>query len=197
MKLIGITGGVGAGKSQILDYIKNQYNAFVLLADQVANDLKKKGQSCYKPLVELLGEDVLDLEGEIDKAKMAAIIFHNEEKLAKVNELIHPAVRKYIYDQIEEKKASGVYEYFFLEAALLIEEHYDEVVDELWYIYADEATRSHRLKKNRGYDDDRIKAIMEGQLSEAVFREKCDFVIDNSKALEDTYRQIKDRMEAK
>lgn len=195
MRIIGITGGVGAGKSAILSYIGENYKARVILADQVANDLKMPGGCCYDSLVALLGEEVLLENKTIDKAKMAQIIFHDAEKLAKVNALIHPAVKQYIMEQIESEREKGEISYLFIEAALLIEERYDEIVDELWYIYADADTRRKRLRENRAYSDDRIDAIMAGQLTEDKFREKCQFVIDNSKELAYAYKQIDRKME--
>lgn len=195
MRIIGITGGVGAGKSELLHYIETHYKARILLADQVANDLKLPGAICYEPLVAILGKDVLCEDGTIDKAKMAQIIFHDEGKLALVNALIHPAVKRYILEEIEKEAAKREVEYFFIEAALLIEEHYEAIVEELWYIYADEAVRAERLRKSRQYSEDRIKSIMAGQLPEQEFRNRCQFVIDNSTTLEEAYLQIDHKME--
>lgn len=101
MKVIGITGGVGAGKSQILKYLEEKYQARILMADQAAHIVKEKGQSCYEPLVRLLGSKVLDEQGEIHKGRMAAMIFSDEKLLLQVNAIIHPEVRKYIWGQIE------------------------------------------------------------------------------------------------
>jgi dephospho-CoA kinase len=126
---------------------------------------------------------------------MAEIIFHDTEKLAKVNAMLHPAVRDYITEEIAKEQKSDKLDYLFIEAALLIEEHYDEIVDELWYVYADTETRRRRLKEKRGYSDDKIDNIMEKQLTDDVFREKCQFVIDNSDKLAYTYEQINGRME--
>lgn len=195
MRIIGITGGVGAGKSELLHYIETHYKSRILLADQVANDLKLPGAICYEPLVAILGKDVLCEDGTIDKAKMAQIIFHDEGKLALVNALIHPAVKRYILEEIEKEAAKREVEYFFIEAALLIEEHYEAIVEELWYIYADEAVRAERLRKSRQYSEDRIKSIMAGQLPEQEFRNRCQFVIDNSTTLEEAYLQIDHKME--
>lgn len=195
MITIGITGGVGAGKSAILEYIKQNYNARIILADDVANEIKLPGECCYEPLIELLGEDVLDELGYIDRGKMAAVIFSDAKLLTEVNNLMHPMVKKYIVDEIQKEKQAGKYDFFYVEAALLIEEHYDEIVDELWYIYTEEKIRRERLKANRHYSDAKIDAIMAKQLPEAVFREKCQFVIDNSKELAYAYNQIKSKME--
>ena len=193
MKIIGITGGVGAGKSRILKHIKENYNAKILLADEVANEIKLRGRECYEPLVRLLGTEVLGADLEIDKGKMAQIIFRDQEKLQAVNAILHPAVRQCILHRIREEQQKGEADYFILEAALLIEEHYDEIVDELWYIYADEKTRSKRLKKSRGYSEEKIHAIMAGQLSEEEFRASCQVVIDNSKTPEEACRQVDER----
>ena len=163
----------------------------------MAHLIKEKGERCYYRLVELLGEEVLDPKsGQIDKKKMAAMIFEDEVLLEKVNDIVHPEVRAYLEERIREAKEAGDVELMFIEAALLIEAGYKEVVDEMWYIYADEDVRRERLKKNRGYSDEKITQIMEAQLSEEEFRESCDFVIDNSKTLRNSYKQIKQKLEA-
>ncbi len=195
MKIIGITGGVGAGKSRILKHIKENYNARILLADEAANEIKLRGRECYEPLVRLLGTEVLGRDLEIDKGRMARIIFSDKEKLSAVNAILHPAVRRFILQSIEEEKQKNEVDYFVLEAALLIEEHYDEIVDELWYIYADEATRSKRLKDSRGYSEEKIHAIMAGQLCDEEFRASCQVVIDNSKTMEEACRQVDERLD--
>lgn len=87
----------------------------------------------------------------------------------------------------EEKKGT---DYFFIEAALLIEDHYDTIVDEMWYIYADEDTRRKRLKESRGYSDSKIDDIFASQSSDDVFRRFCSVVIDNSGSIEDTKIQL-------
>lgn len=197
MRLIGVTGGVGAGKSQILSYIKKHYKCRIYLADEVAHLVKEKGEWCYYKLVELLGEEVLEPKtGQIDKKKMAAMIFEDEELLEKVNSIVHPGVRVYLEERIREAREEKDVELMFIEAALLIEAGYKEVVDEMWYIYADADVRRERLKKNRGYSDEKITQIMEAQLSEEEFRTSCDFVIDNSGTLRNSYKQIKNKLEA-
>ena len=75
MKVIGITGGVGAGKSEILSYIRERYNCRILLADEAAHKVKEKGQPCYEKLVALLSDEILDETGNINKVKMAEKIF--------------------------------------------------------------------------------------------------------------------------
>ena len=177
MRFIGITGGVGAGKTEILKYIGQHYKCEIYLADDIGHKVKEPGTEGYQALVELLGRDIL-------------------RALEKVNQIIHPAVKKYLADRLAEARAKGDVELFFVEAALLIENGFGEVVDEMWYIYAREEVRRKRLSVSRGYTPEKIDRIMSSQLSENEFRKHCDFVIDNSDSLENSYRQIRQKLEA-
>lgn len=190
MKIIGITGGVGAGKTQILSYIGEHYQCRIIRADETAHLLYEKGQACYQALVELLGNRILDGNGAIDKKKMAELIFQDKELLENVNAIVHPAVKQYILEQISYEKEKKEADYFFIEAALLIEEHYDEIADELWYIHSDADIRKERLAQSRQYSAQKISDIMSGQLSEEAFRKHCQKAIINNGNLEETYKQI-------
>ena len=196
MKFIGITGGVGAGKSEILKYIKRHYKCEIYLADEAAHEVKKAGTECFDRLVTLLGSDIVGEDGEINKAVMADKIFGDEELLRQVNEIVHPAVKDYLMAKYEAALENPDIELFFVEAALLIEAGYKELVNEMWYIYADSNVRRKRLMYSRGYSEEKIQNIMDNQLTEEEFREACDFVIDNSGLLADSYRQIDKKLEA-
>lgn len=191
MKIIGITGGVGAGKTEVIKMIEQLCSCIVVTADRLARMLEQKGEVCFEPLLDLLGDEVLDENGEIDAAKMARMIFAPgaEDLLAGVNAIVHPAVKTRILQMIREEEKKGT-DYFFIEAALLIEDHYDTIVDEMWYIYADEDTRRKRLKESRGYSDSKIDDIFASQSSDDVFRRFCSVVIDNSGSIEDTKIQL-------
>ena len=107
MKLIGITGGVGAGKTMVLGLLKELCRCRVLLADEVGNEVKLPGQPCYERLVQLLGRQVLAEDGTIDKKKMAGLIFSDPALLDRVNGIIHPEVKRYILTQVEEERRKG------------------------------------------------------------------------------------------
>lgn len=190
MKVIGITGGVGAGKSTVLGYIETHYKAKILYADTMAKELQQKGRPLYEPVLELLGRDVLGPDEEIDKAKMAKKIYENPILLQQINDLIHPAVVKAITDEIAAMRKCPKVDYFFIEAALLIENGFDKICDELWYIFAKDEVRIKRLMESRGYSAEKCKQIMASQLDEASFRKACKVVIENSGVQSDTWRQI-------
>lgn len=190
MKAIGITGGVGAGKSEVLARLAKRSDCRVIMADQVAHQLEEPGEVCFEPLRILLGDGVLDAEGRIDKRKMAVKIFGDETLLKAVNGIVHPAVKSYLTAQIEKERKEEKLRFLFIEAALLIEEGYAGILDELWYIYAEEDVRRQRLKSGRGYTDEKIDSIFHSQLPEEAFRRHCDVVIENNGTLERVYTQI-------
>ena len=196
MRLIGVTGGVGAGKSEILQYVKQNYKCEVYLADEVAHKVQEPGQPCYEKLVEIMGKGVLKPDGTIDRTIMASRIFLERELLLRVNALVYPAVQKYLLNRVKEARENPQIELFFIEAALLIETGDKEIVDEMWYIHADEEVRRKRLALSRGYAPLKITQIMDKQLSEEAFRSASDFIIDNSGTLEESFRQIDERLKS-
>lgn len=192
MKFIGITGGVGAGKSAILHYIEQEYSAKVLLADELAHTLMQPGTQCFEEIADTFGgEDIFTPEGALDSQKMAQVIFSDAGNRERMNGIVHPAVKREILRQVEEERKKQQISYFILEAALLIEDGYDKICDELWYIYTSKENRRARLKESRGYSDEKIDAIFNSQLSEETYREYCKVVIDNNGTLEETFRQIR------
>ena len=191
MKFIGITGGVGAGKSAILDYLKNKPDTKVMLADEIAHELMMPGTQCYDRLKAEFGtEDIYQKDGFFDRIKLAQVIFSDDEKRKKLNGIVHPAVRKYVIGQAAYERKEGKIKLLVLEAALLIEEHYDEICDELWYIYTSEENRRIRLKKQRNYSDEKISEIFNSQLTDEKFRKACRVVIDNNGTIEAAVAQI-------
>lgn len=192
MRFIGITGGIGAGKSTVLDFIAENYSAYIIKSDDLARELMEPGHVCYVRLVEAFSSDgIFDADGRMNRGRMADLVFHHPDKLELLNGIVHPAVREEVERMNRQLRAEGRYKYFILEAALLIEEHYDEVCDELWYIYASENVRRKRLKADRGYSDDKIDSIFASQLPEETFRSKCKYVIDNSGTPAESYAQIR------
>lgn len=195
MRFIGITGGVGAGKTEILKYIGQHYKCEIYLADEIGHKVKEPGTEGYRALVALLGEEILAADGQIDKPAMAAKF--RRSRIIGTGQCHHsPGSEKYLADRLEEAKTRGDVELFFVEAALLIESGYEKIVDEMWYVYAREDVRRRRLSKSRGYTPEKIERIITSQLSEEEFRKHSNFVIDNSDSLEASYRQIRQKLEA-
>ncbi len=190
-KVLGITGGVGAGKSAVLAYLKEKYKACVIQADEVGRMLQTPGHACYDQIVEAFGTEIVDARGGLRREVLSAKVFADPAALERLNGIVHPAVKEYIAQQISEKQRDGQAPFLAVEAALLLEAGYDDICDEVWYIYADEEMRISRLMRARGYTREKARSIMENQLSEEEYRGRCKFVIDNdSDFIENTYEQI-------
>lgn len=189
MHIIGITGGVGCGKSTVLAYLREQYAAVVVQADEVARRLQCPGQAVYREMTALFGPDAVLEDGSLNRARIAERVFADPVLRLRLNRIVHPAVKQEVRRQIAQAKQAGV-QLFFLEAALLIEDHYDEICDELWFIDTDDAVRTTRLTKSRGYSKEKIASMIASQRSRAEFTAHCQVVIDNSGAFSDTKEQI-------
>ena len=189
-KLIGITGGVGSGKSTALKYLEDTYGAKILYADEIGSRLQQKGGACFAPMVELLGNEILGEDGEIDRAKTAGIVFGNEDILKKINAIVHPAVRREALSLVEEYRANDPECVIFLESAIFVEAGYLDFLDELWLVTCDEEVRTKRLSESRGYTKEKCDTVMKRQMSDDEYRVYADHVITNNGEKKDLYRQI-------
>lgn len=183
--VLGITGGVGSGKSRILDILQKDYGFHVIQADQVARQLMEPGMESYHAVVDYLGPAVVKEDKSLDRAVMADIIFHDPVKRKRVDELTHPLVWKAAMKEAMEAREGRV----VIEAAIPSKDFRDKC-SKMWYVYTSRENRLERLKANRGYTREKTLSIMDNQVSDEVFRSFCDSVIDNNKSLEETKKQI-------
>ncbi len=179
-KILGITGGIGSGKSEVLRILQEEYGAEVIKADVVAHELMEPGQEVYRQVIAAFGREILHPDGRIDRSLLGRLVFGREEKRQLLNRLTHPAVKQEILRRIADSRTA----FLVIEAALLLEEHYEEICEEIWYVYADQETRFARLADSRGYTRKRAQAIMDRQLSEDDWRKRCQATVDNSGSLE-------------
>lgn len=189
MRVIGITGGVGSGKTKIISYLRDYYHMDFASADNISKELIRPGAACYDKMIRALGNDILNEDGTINKQAVANKIFSDKSALHSVNGIIHPEVKKIILSQITKAHERGA-EYFGIEAALLLDDGYDKICDELWYVYSSENTRYRRLSEERGYSIEKTRSIMNRQKSDKEFRIACTYTIDNSGNFNETMRQI-------
>ena len=189
MKVIGITGGVGSGKTQVLEYLNDKYGATICLTDEVARSMQRKGGEVYDAIVNHFGKEILDDKGELDRQKLGSIVFTDNEELAVLNSLVHPAVKEEVKKEIrkEERKNTNL---FILESALLIDDDYGEICDEIWYVHVDAEIRKKRLMFARGYSAKRIDNIIASQMKKREYMMNCDRVIDNSGVFGETTMQL-------
>lgn len=185
-KVIGIIGGAGSGKSEVLKIMKEKYNAQIIMADEVARALQEPGESVYTQIAEAFGPDILLPDQTIDRKKLAQLVFNHKELLNKLNQIVHPAVRREIEKMIGQSSSSTI----VLEAALLVECGYRSLCDEFWYVHSDEAIRRRRMKETRNYTDEKIDAILKNQLTEEAFIKNSDKIIKNNATLKALEKEI-------
>lgn len=191
MYTAGITGGVGAGKSMVLGYLEQLPGVRVIQADAVGHLVMEPGQEAYARIREHFGGQILDPEGRINRPALASIVFQNEQERTLLNQIVHPAVKNRIRREQAEARERGNCRLLVIEAALLIEDHYEELCEEFWYIYASEEVRAERLKTSRGYSEEKIRAILASQRTDAEFRAHCREVIENGGTKEETEGQLR------
>ena len=183
---LGLTGGVGCGKSMILRILKERYDAEVIEADRLAEELCLPGTDLYREIREAFPEDILYTKDcRMDRAAFSKLVFSEKKKRNQLNQLVHPAVKRYIINRLETLRKTGEKEIFVLEAALLFEDGYDRICDEIWTVSSGEAAKRERLKSSRGYSDERIDAVLRSQHPDEWYRERADAVIENNGSKED------------
>ena len=195
MKVYGITGGAGTGKSEVIKMLQENFGGCVIMSDEVARELMQKGNISYQLIVEYFGGDILMDDGEIDRKKLADHVFNNKEALEKLNSMTHPYVKDEIRKLIAEAEASGECRFVALESAILLECGYEDICDEFWYVYTKPEIRRQRMKETRNYSDEKVDSVMRNQQPDEVFFEQCSFVIKNNTTLSDVYAQLKEKLD--
>jgi len=186
-KIIGITGGVGAGKSSVLEILKTKLGARVILADLVAHDLMEPGMPGLKKVTEALGTSFLNADGTVNRPALAELIFHDEAALKTMNGIIHPMVWEAI-----KREAEGAKESLIVVEAAVFDTAPAGFFDEMWYVYTTEENRISRLMESRGYTREKCVSIIKKQDSEETYRGRCSRVIDNNGSARETEKQLKE-----
>lgn len=197
MIVIGITGGIGSGKSLVVKLLKERFGAAAIDTDSLAKELMRKGRASYRKVVERFGEGILDADGEIDREKLGKIVFADSEKLRTLNSLTHPAVHEEVLSLIRKYRESGEYRAVLVETALLIEAGYQNFCDEVWYVHADEAVRKKRLVESRGYTAEKIESIFAKQKKEDEFLKYATWIIENNAGEAAVLTQLEQAMSMK
>lgn len=177
--VIGLTGGVGSGKSHIAGLLENICEVYHINTDQISRLQMRKGGCVYDEVLKYFGPEFLDDEKEINRKKLGEYIFQRPEELEVLNAITHPPVKEEVRQVIEEVENSG-YDVILLESAILIEAGYKEICDEIWYVYAKRQLRKQRLLETRGYSETRVRDMFQNQKTDKFFREHADYVIRNN-----------------
>lgn len=194
MKVIGITGGIGSGKSVVMDILEKKYGVKTIVADRLGHKAMEKGCDTYRRMVEAFGGGILTEDGEIDRRKLSDILFNDEADLLKQNSIVHPFVRNEIERQLEAWESGGE-KIAAIESAILVEAGCGKRCDEIWLVTAKPEVRIGRLIESRGYTGEMAENFMRRQKSDDEYGKCCDRIIYNDGDMEKLYKQLEKTIE--
>jgi len=192
MKRIGITGGIGSGKSAVTDYLRGKGYA-VIDADEVAREAAVPGEPAMLRLGEEIGGEVFREDGTLDRQELARIMFSNPIALMTVNEIFHGDIKGRIEAHANEREKLGD-SIVFVSAPLLFETGADRMADESWLVTADDEKRLKRVMDRDGLSAEDVRARMDSQMPEDEKRARADVVIENNGTLEELYAAIESNL---
>ena len=190
MKVIGLAGGIGSGKSTVSQYLA-ELGAIILDADKVGHEAFKPNTDTWREVVAAFGRQILIPSGEINRKKLGEIVFSQPEALSRLNQIMHPRMHDILKAQIEEYQRQGV-DVVVLEAAILIEANWTSLVDEVWVTVAPEAMVLKRIKEQRGLEEAQILARIRSQLSTEERVKHAVAIINNDGNFDEIKTKVKD-----
>lgn len=189
--IIGITGGIGTGKSTVSNMLI-EMGYTVVDADKIARNVLDKGKIGYKKVVEVFGEQILFDDGSVNRKKLGSIIFNDQRQRELLNMIVHPCVHQEIKEQI---KLNNMNEIVFLDIPLLIE-GVDKLVedgivcDKIWLVYANKDIQITRLLMRDGFSEQEALSRINSQMPIEEKREKADIVIRNEGTVEELKENV-------
>ncbi len=180
MKIIGLTGNSGSGKSTVSKIFKEN-KGYIIDADEIAHINMKKGNLSYNEIIEEFGEEILSENKEIDRKKLGEIVFNNKEKLDKLNEISLKHILKTISEEVDKisKNPEG-YDFIVIDAPLLIETGLNFIVHEVWLVRADKSILIDRISKRDNIDIEYAKNRLKNQTSQDELAKYANIIIDNN-----------------
>jgi len=193
MKVIGLTGGIGSGKSTVSRFL-SELGAVVLDADKVGHEAYQPGTVAWKEVVAAFGREIVGPDESIDRKKLGAIVFGDPAALERLNGIMHPRMYDMMAVQIEEYRRQGV-KVVVLEAAILLEAGWTSLVDEIWVTLASEPTVVRRVRERTDLPEEQIRSRIRSQLPNEERKKQASVVISNDGSLEELRAKVKELWE--
>ncbi|WP_053957537.1 dephospho-CoA kinase [Inediibacterium massiliense] len=193
MKVIGLTGGIATGKSTASFIIKG-LGVPVIDADLVAREIVEPKKEAFFEIVKYFGEEVLQKNGDLDRKKLGNIVFSNQEKLKKLNDITHQRIIDEIINKINMYRKLSIYPVIIVDAALLIEMKMNDLVDEVWLVITDKQTQIYRLMERDGFSFESAKKRINAQMSTEEKTKYAHVVLNNSGSIEDLTNKIQEEL---
>lgn len=184
MRIIGVTGGIGSGKSTVSRTLRD-LGAAVVDADIIAKSVTTGGSAAVNELVKYFGNDIIKESGELDREKLASIAFGDQVKLHALNSITHKHIIVRIRDTIELLKSSAKWDFIVLDAPIPVEKGFLDIVDEVWVVIADRETRIKRVMDRSGFSYEDVIKRINAQMCDEEYLRIADEVINNNGTVEE------------
>ncbi len=188
MKVIGLTGGIGTGKSTVAQFLA-ELGAVIIDADKVGHEALQPGGEVWRKVVGAFGQRIVTPEGHINRQTLGSIVFANSEARERLNRIMHPAMYQMVAAQLDQYRRQGV-GVAVLEAPVLLEAGWVPLVDEVWVTVAPEATVLKRLRKRTGLSQDESLARIHSQLRPEERAKHANVVIDTDCTLDEVKARV-------
>jgi dephospho-CoA kinase len=189
VKTIGLTGGIGSGKSTVAGILED-LGAIVIYADSVAHELYQPNSVGWQRVVAAFGAGLLDADQTINRKKLGTIVFSDPAALQRLNAILHPLIFEEVHRRIAAHRFRGVAAPIVVEAAILIEANWLPLVDEVWLVASNQELVIDRVYHQRGLSADEVKRRLDAQLGDAQRRSHADVVIENTGSVDELRRQV-------
>ena len=192
MLTIGLTGGIGSGKSEVADILR-ELGAQVIDADLVGHETYRRGEPAWDQVVEAFGSGVVGQDGEIDRGRLGRIVFGDPDSLKRLTDIVWPRIREGLEKRITSERDNGDTKVLIVEAAVLFEAGWDRLFDEIWVVTAPEADVLERLERQRNQKPAQTRARLRAQMTNEEREQRADVTVRNDEdraALAATVRQL-------
>jgi len=187
--VIGVTGGIGAGKSMV-SRILVDLGAKVVDADKIARDIVKPGEPALMELVNEFGKEILTGQGELDRQKLSQMVFGDNQKLEKLNKITHKYIVERIINLVEKEKRDKRFDIIVLDVPIPVKKGFLDIADEIWVVTADKETRIERIIKRSGFTREEAEKRIASLPGDEEYLEIADEVIENNSSLEELEKKV-------
>ncbi len=190
-RVIGLTGGMGSGKSTVSKFLA-ELGAVVIDADRIGHELYQPNSKVWQELVHTFGQHIVAPDGTIDRKKLGAIVFSSPEQLKRLNGIVHPPMFDMVKERIEEYRRWGI-QVVVLDAPILFEANWTPLVEEVWVVVADEKNIIRRAMARTGLPEEQIRARIRSQMSNEERIKRAAVVIHNDGTMEELRTKVKEQ----
>lgn len=189
--IIGLTGNIASGKTTISNILHETYRLPIIDADKIARKVVEPGEDTLTQLVHTFGEDILLANGSLDRTKLGKIVFNDNDKLEKLNAIVHPAIRKQMAEDKNKLIQEG-YKHIVMDIPLLFENNLTYLVDKTLVVYTEETIRMQRLMKRNNFSEEEARNRMNAQMSAEKKKQLADEWLDNSGTIQASKQQLEE-----